>query len=70
MLFVQGSRDTFGTPEELAPIVARLGPPTQILVVEGGDHSLAVPKSSGSTQEEVFARVQDEVVNWIRARSG
>jgi predicted alpha/beta-hydrolase family hydrolase len=38
MLFVQGSRDTFGTPAELAPIIEPLLPRPLIHVVEGGDH--------------------------------
>ncbi|HXX68403.1 MAG TPA: alpha/beta fold hydrolase, partial [Polyangiaceae bacterium] len=51
MLFVQGSRDAFGTPAELGPIVADLGPRTRLFVVEGGDHSLATSKRTGPTLE-------------------
>jgi predicted alpha/beta-hydrolase family hydrolase len=42
MLFVQGSRDAFGTPDELAPILAGLPARTRLYVVDGGDHSFAV----------------------------
>src|SRR5215472_12061727 len=49
MLFVQGSRDAFGTPEELAPILNALAPRARIYVVEGGDHSFSVAKKSGRT---------------------
>jgi predicted alpha/beta-hydrolase family hydrolase len=66
MLFVQGSRDAFGTPEELAPILAPLGPVARVYVVEGGDHSFAVPKRSAVPQSEVFARAQDEIARWLR----
>src|SRR5207244_1356215 len=38
MLFVQGSRDAFGTPDELRPIIAPLAPPGELHVVKGGDH--------------------------------
>ena len=65
MLFVQGSRDAFGTPEELAPILEPLGRLARVFVVEGGDHSFAVPKRS-APQSEVFARAQDEVARWLR----
>lgn len=65
MLFVQGSRDAFGTPEELAPVLAPLGPIARLHVVEGGDHSLAVPKRSGRSPSEVFVRVQDEIIAWL-----
>jgi len=67
MLFVQGSRDAFGTPEELAPLLAPLGPAVRVHVVEGGDHSFAVPKRGPVPQAQVFARVQDEIARWLRA---
>jgi uncharacterized protein len=33
MLFVQGSRDPFGTPDELRPILKELKAPTDLYVV-------------------------------------
>jgi predicted alpha/beta-hydrolase family hydrolase len=45
MLFVQGSRDAFGGADELAPFLVGLSPGTRLFAVEGGDHSLAVPRS-------------------------
>jgi predicted alpha/beta-hydrolase family hydrolase len=68
MLFVQGSRDAFGTPEELAPILDKLGPRARLFVVEGGDHSLGVPKRSGQTLETVIARVADEIARFTGSR--
>jgi predicted alpha/beta-hydrolase family hydrolase len=66
MLFVQGSRDAFGTPEELAPVLRPLGPTARLHVVEGGDHSFAVPKRSPVPRAEVFAGAQDEIARWLR----
>jgi len=66
MLFVQGSRDAFGTPEELAPILEPLGRAARVHVVEGGDHSFAVPKRSPLSQSDVLARAQDEIARWLR----
>lgn len=66
MLIVQGARDAFGTPEELRPALAALGAAATLHVVEGGDHSFKVPKRGPITQEEVFARVQDAIIRWIR----
>jgi predicted alpha/beta-hydrolase family hydrolase len=68
MLFVQGSRDAFGTPEELAPVLARLGGRARIHVVEGGDHSFHVPKKGGAPQVEVDASIVDVVFEWITSR--
>jgi len=66
MLFVQGSRDAFGSPEELRPVLKRLKSPTKLYVVEGGDHSFKVPKSAGVSQDEVYTAVLDEITNWLR----
>jgi predicted alpha/beta-hydrolase family hydrolase len=66
MLFVQGSRDGFGTPDELAPIVASLHPAPVLHVVSNGDHSFAVPRRNPVGQAAVFADVQEAIVNWIR----
>jgi predicted alpha/beta-hydrolase family hydrolase len=64
MLFVQGSRDAFGTREEMEPVVAGLSRGTRLFVVEGGDHSLVVPKSTGITLADTMARVADEIVRF------
>jgi predicted alpha/beta-hydrolase family hydrolase len=66
MLFVQGSRDPFGTPAELQPIVSRLGPTADLFVVEGGDHSFKVPKSAGVKQQAVYRAIQDRIETWLR----
>ncbi len=66
MLFVQGSRDALGTPDELAPILAGLTPRPDLLPVEGGDHSFNVPKSAGVPQPKLFAGIQDAIATWIQ----
>ena len=65
MLFVQGSQDVFGTPDELRPIIKTLNASTKLYVVEGGDHSFKVKKSAGVTQEEVYRAVLDEIAAWL-----
>jgi predicted alpha/beta-hydrolase family hydrolase len=67
MLFVQGSRDAFGTPEELRPILAKLSAPAELYVVEGGDHSFKVLKRAGVTQEDTYKAVLDRIDQWLRA---
>jgi len=67
MLFVQGSRDAFGTPEELAPIVESLGPSRATLyVVNGGDHSFKVGRADTAKQGVVLADVDRTVAAWIQ----
>jgi predicted alpha/beta-hydrolase family hydrolase len=65
MLFVQGSRDTFGTPDELRPTVTSLEPPAHLYVVEGGDHSFKVRKGAGVSQENVYRSIQDHIAAWL-----
>jgi predicted alpha/beta-hydrolase family hydrolase len=65
MLFVQGARDAFGTPAELLPIIQHLKAPTELYVVDGGDHSFKVPKRGGIPQEEVYTAVLNEIEGWL-----
>jgi uncharacterized protein len=66
MLFVQGSRDTFGAPDELRPIIKELKAPTDLYVVESGDHSFKVLKRAGITQEDAYEGVLDRIELWLR----
>lgn len=68
MLFVQGSRDTFGTPEELRAVFKKHHLSPMLHVVEGGDHSLKVPKSLGVTQDQVYASVMDTIAGWLQKK--
>ena len=72
MLFVQGSRDSFGTPEEVKTVIDRLGHGAELLVVENGDHSFAVPRGGPIPQAAVYARIQDAIASWVtrHARAG
>ena len=65
MLVVQGSRDSFGTPDELRPVLARL-PAARLHVVEGGDHSFNIRRTSAPPRERVHATVMDEIVRWVQ----
>ncbi len=65
MLFVQGSRDAFGTPAELAPVLRTLSPAPSIYVVEGGDHSFKLARKDPARQAAAYAEVQQRIVDWI-----
>jgi predicted alpha/beta-hydrolase family hydrolase len=60
MLIVQGARDTFGTPEELRPILKPLSARVTLHVVDEGDHSLAVRRRTD------YSAVADTVASWIQ----
>jgi uncharacterized protein len=66
MLFVQGSRDAFGTPDELRPIIKELKVLADLYVVEDGDHSFKVLKRAGVTQEDAYKAVLDRIDLWLR----
>ncbi len=65
MLFIQGSRDTFGTPGELGAVLAGLGAQTELMTVEGGDHSFTVRKSSPRPQADVYGAIYGRIIEWI-----
>ena len=65
MLIVQGSRDTFGTPDELTPVLARVTPPPVLHVIDGGDHSFKLSRKDPVRQQEIYAGIQQTIVRWI-----
>jgi len=68
MLFVQGSRDTFGTTDEIRDVIERLHLNATLYPIEGGDHSLKVPKTGNPPQTQVYETTMDEIARWLRQR--
>jgi len=66
ILVVQGSRDSFGTEDELRAVFDPL-PAARLHVVEGGDHSLTIRRKSAPPREEIYGTVMDEIVRWVGA---
>ncbi|MFP5264012.1 MAG: alpha/beta family hydrolase [Blastocatellia bacterium] len=67
MLFVQGSRDPFGTPGELRPIIESLQAPAAVYAVEGGDHSFTVRKGWPVSQAQVYESAQGAIIRWVES---
>lgn len=65
MLFLQGTRDELADLGHLTPVIAQLGAKATLHQVEGGDHSFAVLKKSGRTNEEALTEVLDALTAWI-----
>ena len=65
MLFLQGTRDGLADLGLLRPVIAALGPRAMLHEIEGGDHSFAVLKKSGRTNEGALAEVLDTLAAWI-----
>jgi predicted alpha/beta-hydrolase family hydrolase len=61
MLFIQGTRDPFASPDEMRALVSGL-PGATLSIVEGGDHSLATTKKAGARSVEDAV---DGAVAWM-----
>jgi predicted alpha/beta-hydrolase family hydrolase len=69
MLFVQGTRDAFGTPDELTPVLDVLQPAATLHVVPQGDHSFKLSRKDAAAQAAAYAAIQRTIVAWIRAQA-
>ncbi len=67
LLVVQGSRDQFGGPDEIAPHLAPLGPLATIHPIDRGDHSFKVTGLPRGTQGSVLDGILDAVAAWALA---
>ena len=62
--FCSGTRDSFGTPEELREAVDKV-PNARLHLLEGADHSFGVAKASGQTRQQVWDEAVDQLLDWI-----
>src|SRR5437899_5786647 len=69
ILFVQGTRDALCPPDLLERVRAEMNAPNSLHVVEGGDHSLRVPKrqlqATGETQEDIDQQILRSITEFI-----
>ena len=66
MLFVQGTRDALGSPDEIRPHIKNLRPAPKIYEIEGGDHSFKAPKKFGKPPDQIFDDAMNEIDRWAR----
>ena len=66
MLFVEGTRDPFCPLDTLERVRAKLTAPNELAVIEDGDHSFRVRKSSGRGNDEALSELVGRVKAWIR----
>jgi uncharacterized protein len=64
MLFVQGTRDAFGTADEIRDLLPRLRSAT-LHEVAGGDHSFKIAGRGAPPPDAVLESVLDVVHHWI-----
>lgn len=61
MLFLHGTRDPFGSPDEMQQLVATL-PNATLHLVDGGDHSLVVKRKDSADSVE---RAVEAAAGWL-----
>jgi uncharacterized protein len=64
MLFLQGTRDTLATLDQLEPLCAALGVRATLKLFESADHSFHVPARSGRTDAQVRGTMLDAFAEW------
>ncbi|MEA2451442.1 MAG: uncharacterized protein QOG04_152 [Actinomycetota bacterium] len=65
MLFVEGTRDPFCPVPTLRKVLKKITAPTELVIVEDGDHSLKVPKSSGRTTKDAWNEAIASIASWL-----
>src|SRR5213080_52239 len=69
ILVVQGTRDALCPLDLLERVRAEMNAPNSLHVVEGGDHSLRVPKrqlqGTGETQEDIDQRILKAITRFV-----
>jgi uncharacterized protein len=69
ILFVQGTRDPLCPPDLLERVRPEMKAPNSLDVVEGGDHSLRVPKRQlqviGETQDDIDQRILKSIADFV-----
>lgn len=64
VLIIQGERDPFGTPAELAPVIETMTARVALEVVAGGDHSLGV---RGRPPDDLYAWLATRIAGWLQS---
>lgn len=67
MLFVEGTRDPFCPLATLESVRSKVGTRTDLVVIDDGDHSFKVRKSSGRTTQDAWTELVDKSAEWIAA---
>ena len=65
MLFVEGTRDPFCPLGTLQEVRTELTAPSEVAVIEDGDHSFKVRKSSGRDTKDALKEAAAAVTDWL-----
>jgi predicted alpha/beta-hydrolase family hydrolase len=65
ILFFAGTRDTLCDLERLDRVLTNLKAPHELAIVEGGNHSFALPKSANRSEANVIEDIAHRCVKWL-----
>jgi predicted alpha/beta-hydrolase family hydrolase len=65
MLFVEGTRDPFCPLATLTRVLKNVSAPTEVAIVDDGDHSLKVRRTSGRDTETAWTEAIAKVAAWL-----
>lgn len=64
MLFLQGTRDALANLDLMKEVCDSIGPRATLHVIDTADHSFAVLKRSGRTEEDVYCEMATAISAW------
>src|SRR5262245_39156858 len=65
MLFIQGSRDAFGSADQLREVIRENRLKAEVFAIENGDHSFKVPGKTALQQQATYEVAEDRIGSWI-----
>jgi uncharacterized protein len=65
MLFLQGTRDTLASLDQIEPLCKKLGWRATLELFADADHSFHVPARSGRNDSQVLGEVLDVLAGWL-----
>jgi alpha-beta hydrolase superfamily lysophospholipase len=65
MLFLQGTRDTLASLDQIEPLCKKLGQRATLKLFADADHSFRVPARTGRKDSEVLSEVIDTFAAWL-----
>ena len=66
MLYFAGTRDPLCNMEKLREVLNRLPGQNDLEVVEGGNHSFKLPKSSSRSADSVHRQIVEKCLQWLK----
>jgi len=68
MLFFAGTRDPLCDLTELRKVLNKLKAPWDLEIIDGGDHSFNVPKSSGIQDADIYKHLINKSIDWLQRK--